>query len=105
VTFEQWWERSGKAVVRVLQARPADSFAAVEQTFRTAIFTGWHAAEANASNGRTPFEAWWEMHEAECKEGRYNKKCFELCWNASNFEAQETLRNQLDLSKLRVHNS
>jgi hypothetical protein len=80
MTFEQWWERSGKEQVRALYKLPIQSFSDIEYSMRVAALAGWEGAKLRQ---QSVFDDWWEMHESECTEYRYGKKCFELCWNAA----------------------
>jgi len=103
MTFEQWWEREGKEQVREVYREAADSFAALEESFRRAVRQGWNAAsrESKTTTTPTPFETWWELHESECPEqASYNKNCFELCWNTAITEAEHDLARQLNGNKI-----
>jgi hypothetical protein len=48
MTFEQWWDRNGDGVIRTLSKQPSDSFAAMEETLKAAIYTGWYSAIAES---------------------------------------------------------
>jgi hypothetical protein len=84
MTFEEWWEQSGKAQIRALSHLPARSYADVEETLRTAALAGWKGA---AQKTQSTFDAWFEMHTSECtKNVRF---CFALCWNTALRTAQD----------------
>jgi hypothetical protein len=96
MTFEQWWENDGKEKSRELYRRPANSFSDIEATLREAAHAGWSASKFETM---TPFERWLEMHDSECREQRYNEKCFEVCWNAAVCEAEHDLVRQMNSNK------
>ena len=82
MTFEQWWA----------------SIDVVVESNREIAKRAWSAA---LTKDMSPFEAWAEMHESECREGRYNRKCFELCWDAAiNEVARQASRHAGNLLPL-----
>jgi hypothetical protein len=82
MTFEEWWREHGGNVIR-------KTGIGVFDVAHAAALEGWNA-HSKAVQG-SPFETWLELHGSECKEFRYNEKCFELCWNSAIAAADELI--------------